>query len=134
MATFGMLQGRRSYLIYGNLISIVGSIISTSRYGYGQMIAWRVLVGLGNGITTSTGPVLYSDVVYQGLEFGVILTSKFRAPLRCGASKNIICGDAGISIAGSATDRGIFLVYAGLHLFEDNPRPGARDIYKSTPG
>jgi hypothetical protein len=83
---------------------------------------------------TSMGSVLRSDVVYLGPEFGVILTSKFRAPLRCGASKNIICGDAGISIAGSATDRGIFLVYAGLHLFEDNPRPSTRDIYKSAAG
>jgi hypothetical protein len=83
---------------------------------------------------TSMGSVLCSDVVYLGPEFGVILTSKFRALLRCGASKNIICGDAGISIAGSATDRGILLVYAGLYPFEENPRSSARDIYKSTPG
>ena len=92
MATFGMLQGRRSYLIYGNLIPIVGSVISASSYGLGQMIAWRVLVGLGNVIMTSMGPVLYSDVVYQGLEFGVILTSKFRAPLRYGISKKSSVG------------------------------------------
>ena len=91
MATFGMLQGRRSYLIYGNLIPIVGSAISASSYKHGQMIAWRVLVGLGNGIMTSMGPILYSDV-YQGLKFDVILTSKFRAPLRCGASKTSSVG------------------------------------------
>lgn len=55
------------------------------------MTAWRVLVGLDNGTMTSMGPVLYSDVV-QGPEFGVILTSKFRAPLRCGASKHHLWG------------------------------------------
>lgn len=36
------------------------------------MIAWRVLVGHGNGIVISMGPVLYSDVVYQGPELGGI--------------------------------------------------------------
>jgi hypothetical protein len=36
------------------------------------MIAWRVLVGHGNGIVISMGPVLYSDAVYQGPELGGI--------------------------------------------------------------
>jgi hypothetical protein len=31
----------------------LGSITSASSYGYGQMIGWRVLVGLGNGIMNS---------------------------------------------------------------------------------
>jgi hypothetical protein len=44
------------------------------------MIAWSVLVGLGNGIMTSMGPVLYSDAVYQGPEFGVILASNSGRP------------------------------------------------------
>ena len=38
------------------------------------------------------GPVLYSDVVYLGPEFGVILTNKFRALLRYGASKTSSVG------------------------------------------
>ena len=71
--------------------SVIGSFTSTSSYGYGQMIAWRVTVNLGNGIMTFVG-----------------------------------------SMAGSAADRGILLVYAGLNLFEENPRPGARDTYNST--
>ena len=79
-------------LIYDNLISIVGSVISASSYGYGRTIAWSVLVGLGNGIMTSMGPMLYSDVVCQGPEFGVTLASKFRAPLRCDASKTSSVG------------------------------------------
>lgn len=78
------------------------------------------------------GPVLYSDFVYQGLELGVILTSKFLGALTLWRHRNIIYGDAGISITGSAADRGIFLVCAGLNLFEENPRPGARDTYNST--
>lgn len=90
------------------------------------MVAWRVLVGLGNRIMTSMGPVLYSDFVYQGLELGVILTSKILGSYVVAPPKHHLW-DAGISITGSAADRGIFLVCAGLNLFEENPRPGARD-------
>jgi len=38
------------------------------------------------------GPALYSYVVYQGPELGVILTSKLLAPLRCSASKTSSVG------------------------------------------
>ena len=70
MAAFGMLQGRRWWLIYGNLISIIGSAISASSYGYGQMIAGRVLVGLGNGLMTSMGPVYVAEMAVDKRQRG----------------------------------------------------------------
>ena len=81
------------------------------------MIAWRVLVGLGNGIMISMGPVLYSDVAYRGPELGGILASKIPGALTLWRHQNIIYGDARISITGSAADGGI-LVYIGLNLLK----------------
>ena len=56
------------------------------------MIAWTVLFGLGNGTVISMGPVLYSDVIYQGPELGDNLPAKSRAPLRCGSTKGSSMG------------------------------------------
>ena len=64
------------------------------------------LVDLGNGIMASMGPVLYSDVIYKGLE----LANSERPYIVAPPQHHL--WDAGISIAGSATDRGILLVYA----------------------
>ena len=55
----------------------------------------------------SMGPVLYSDVVYQGLEFG----ANSERPYVVAPPQHHLW-DAGISIAGSAMDRGNLLVYA----------------------
>jgi len=113
MATFGMLQGRRSYLIYGNLIPIVGSVISASSYGLGQMIAWRVLVGLGNVIMTSMGPVCTPMSFIKDLNSVSFSPANSERPYVMAPPKHHPW-DAGISIAGSATDRGILLVYAPI--------------------
>lgn len=56
-------------------------LLLPSAMDMGQMTAWRVLVGLGNGIMTSMKPVLYFDVVYQGPELGGILASKIPGTL-----------------------------------------------------
>jgi hypothetical protein len=44
MASAGMILGRRQNIIIGNLISVVGTIVSASSYGSGQMIASRLIV------------------------------------------------------------------------------------------
>ena len=80
---------------------------------------------------TSMGPVLYSDVVYLGPEFGVILTNKFRALLRYGASKT---SSVGMLEYPSPDQQRIEAPFLSTHLLEENPRPGTRDIYNSTPG
>jgi hypothetical protein len=112
MATFGMLQSEK-------LVSLwQPDIYRPLCYFCLQlwicwMIAWTVLAGLGNGIMTSMGPVLYSDGVYQGSELGTIPTSKSPGALTLWRRQNIIYEDTGISIAGLVADRGILLVCAG---------------------
>ena len=44
VATIGMLLGRRTWIIIGNLIQILGTIISASSFSYGQLIAGRVFI------------------------------------------------------------------------------------------
>lgn len=40
----GMMMGRRMWTIAGSITQILGSIVSVSNFGYGQLIAGRVLV------------------------------------------------------------------------------------------
>ena len=44
IAAFGMLLGRRTWIIVGNVIQIVGTIISASSFSFGQLIAGRVFI------------------------------------------------------------------------------------------
>jgi len=44
VAAFGMAMGRRSWIILGNIVQIVGTIISASSFSYGQLIAGRVFI------------------------------------------------------------------------------------------
>merc|ERR1712032_1213869 len=41
--------GRRVWVMAGAAIQIIGTIISASSYSVGQLIAGRVLIGVGNG-------------------------------------------------------------------------------------
>ncbi|KAI9757652.1 MAG: hypothetical protein M4579_003377 [Chaenotheca gracillima] len=62
MASFGMRLGRRQWILIGNGIQIVGTIISASSFSYGQMIAGRVFVGIGNGFLTSMIPIYVAEM------------------------------------------------------------------------
>jgi len=44
MATFGMRLGRRQNIIIRKVISVIGTIISATSYGPGQIIASRVVI------------------------------------------------------------------------------------------
>lgn len=44
MSIFGMTQGRRTWILLGNVLEIIGTIISVTSYGPGQLIAGRVLI------------------------------------------------------------------------------------------
>jgi len=52
IAAFGMMMGRRSWIIVGNIVQIIGTIISATSFSYGQLIAGRVFIvslrGWGN--------------------------------------------------------------------------------------
>ncbi len=42
-ATFGMAYGRRTWVQMGNVLEIIGALISATSYSSGQMIAGRVI-------------------------------------------------------------------------------------------
>ena len=56
----GERLGRRTMLISGGLIMIVGAAILASSYTVAQLIVGRIVTGIGNGMNSSTAPV------YQG--------------------------------------------------------------------
>ncbi|KAJ9497336.1 hypothetical protein H2202_007140 [Exophiala xenobiotica] len=60
-AVWGNRFGRRNTILVGNAIMIVGAVIQTTTYGAGQLIAGRLISGLGNGLNTSTIPIYVSE-------------------------------------------------------------------------
>ncbi|PGH07084.1 hypothetical protein AJ79_06362 [Helicocarpus griseus UAMH5409] len=54
--------GRRVWVLLGAFIQIVGTVISTASYSSGQMIAGRVIIGIGNGIVVASGPVYSAEI------------------------------------------------------------------------
>jgi MFS family permease len=53
--------GRRTWVISGAVVQIIGTLISASSYSVGQLIAGRVLIGVGNGFVVSMGPVYVAE-------------------------------------------------------------------------
>lgn len=51
---FGERLGRRWSIIYGCIILSIGAVIQTVAYGVPQLIAGRIVAGLGNGLNTAT--------------------------------------------------------------------------------
>ncbi|KAL4897839.1 general substrate transporter [Aspergillus ambiguus] len=60
-AVWGNHMGRKRTIIGGCIIMIIGGIIQASTYGSGQLIAGRIISGVGNGMNTSTVPVYMSE-------------------------------------------------------------------------
>ncbi|RDW76938.1 hypothetical protein BP6252_04991 [Coleophoma cylindrospora] len=60
-AVYGDRLGRKRSIIWGCLIMVVGAVIQASTYGAGQLIAGRLISGVGNGMNTSTIPVYVSE-------------------------------------------------------------------------
>jgi MFS family permease len=51
---FGERLGRRLMILLGCAVLTVGAAIQTSAYGVPQLIAGRIVAGLGNGMNTAT--------------------------------------------------------------------------------
>lgn len=61
--------GRRTMLIAGGTIMIIGTAILASSFTVGQLIAGRIITGVGNGMNSSTAPVYQSELspaTYRG--------------------------------------------------------------------
>ncbi|KAJ9643591.1 hypothetical protein H2199_004270 [Coniosporium tulheliwenetii] len=83
----GMMMGRRLWIIAGSVTQILGSIVSASSFGYGQLIAGRVLVGIGNGFLTSMIPVYVAEMAVRKEDRGR------------GVNAMIACASAGTALA-----------------------------------
>lgn len=61
MAFLGDILGRRKSILMGSIIMSVGAILQASAFGLAQLIAGRVICGIGNGINTATVPVWQTE-------------------------------------------------------------------------
>lgn len=57
----GERYGRRSMLMAGGSIMVVGTIILASSDTVAQLITGRIVTGIGNGMNSSTAPVYQSE-------------------------------------------------------------------------
>ncbi|GFF40258.1 hypothetical protein IFM58399_05861 [Aspergillus lentulus] len=53
--------GRRTMLMAGGAIVVIGTVVLGSSYMIAQLIAGRIITGFGNGMTSSTAPVYQSE-------------------------------------------------------------------------
>ncbi|KAL1964875.1 hypothetical protein VTN77DRAFT_6228 [Rasamsonia byssochlamydoides] len=54
--------GRRQWIMAGALVQIIGTIISVSSYSYEQLIAGRVVIGIGNGFVVASTPAYIAEI------------------------------------------------------------------------
>lgn len=57
----GERLGRRTMLILGGSTMVIGTAILASSYTIAQLIAGRIITGVGNGMNSSTAPVYQSE-------------------------------------------------------------------------
>ncbi|KAF2087656.1 MFS general substrate transporter [Saccharata proteae CBS 121410] len=87
ISLFGMRMGRRSWILLEEVIQIICTIICATSYSYGQLIAGRLFVGIGNGLCTSMILVYVAEMA--------TVTSKRRA----GVNMMICAAALGIALA-----------------------------------
>lgn len=69
----GERLGRRTLLIMGGSIMIVGTAILASSFSVAQLIVGRIVTGIGNGMNSSTAPV-YQSELSPAANRGMLLT------------------------------------------------------------
>lgn len=65
--------GRRTMLMLGGSIMIVGAAILGASFTIGQLIVGRIVTGIGNGMNSSTAPVYLSECAPSKIR-GALLT------------------------------------------------------------
>ncbi|KAI9926195.1 hypothetical protein ASPWEDRAFT_43563 [Aspergillus wentii DTO 134E9] len=59
--TMGERLGRKKSILLGSFIMAIGTIIQASSYSLAQMFVGRIVLGIGNGINTSTAPIWQTE-------------------------------------------------------------------------
>jgi len=67
--------GRRTMLMLGGFIMIIGAILLASSFTVAQLIVGRIVTGLGNGMNSSTAPVYLSECSPAAFR-GALLTAQ----------------------------------------------------------
>lgn len=57
----GEILGRKKTVLLGTTVMGVGAILQISSFSVGQMIAGRIIAGIGNGLNTATAPVWQTE-------------------------------------------------------------------------
>lgn len=57
----GEKYGRRTMLLTGATIMVIGSALLASSYSIAQLLVGRIVTGFGNGMNSSTAPVFQSE-------------------------------------------------------------------------
>ncbi|KAF2768572.1 general substrate transporter [Teratosphaeria nubilosa] len=55
------LLGRKRTIFFGSAIMVIGATIQCASFSLGQLVAGRIITGLGNGMNTSTVPAWQSE-------------------------------------------------------------------------
>ncbi|KAL4946584.1 hypothetical protein BDV06DRAFT_233147 [Aspergillus oleicola] len=63
--TWGERLGRKKSILIGTTIMAIGTIIKASSYSLAQMFVGRIVLGLGNGINTTTAPVWQTETAHH---------------------------------------------------------------------
>lgn len=59
--TVGERLGRKKAILIGTSIMSVGVVLQTTSYSLPQMFVGRIILGIGNGINTSTAPIWQTE-------------------------------------------------------------------------
>ena len=59
--SLGERLGRKKSILVGTSVMSIGAILQIAAYSTGQMIAGRIIAGLGNGLNTATAPVWQAE-------------------------------------------------------------------------
>ncbi|GAA5983286.1 hypothetical protein JCM5350_005868 [Sporobolomyces pararoseus] len=72
---YGDKMGRKTTILLGMIIMIVGTVIMTCSYSLSQFIVGRIVCGLGNGFNTATVPALQSELAPPATRGSLVLIS-----------------------------------------------------------
>ncbi|OAG11765.1 uncharacterized protein CC84DRAFT_50769 [Paraphaeosphaeria sporulosa] len=71
----GDYLGRKKTLMIGLVFWVIGEIIQSSSYSFGQFIAGRAIAGFGNGFTTATVPAYQAECVKSHRKGTILMIS-----------------------------------------------------------
>ncbi|KAJ5580199.1 uncharacterized protein N7459_006184 [Penicillium hispanicum] len=79
----GDLMGRRRVILTGSITQIIGASLSASAYSLAQLIAARVIIGIGTGAVLATSPLWLSEISQANKRGSHVVTKGMFSGLGC---------------------------------------------------